>query len=429
MIKNLFWKKFKLKTDQNYKPEKNENNIMDFARPLSLKNIKNLRNEKLQIFIDDIISNKKINNLLFSTIAKKELNFFYKQQNAVLKNMDFIKAYNKNIKNKNISEVAEIFLKKKNDLMFKNIKNNIEEFKINKETELKKYMKKFLKSKKNIENIYETSTKIFFKPVNDIRYSSYNRSLKTCSEKCKSDPNFNMPDVSLDINDAFSRLYHNMIKIRSITKKNKNRKKLKNRLFPLKSLESINTIKSSMSIPKDELSIDDYILNQKMTKKFNLKSYFKEFKGKEYLMTPSFSNINLCLKKSSGGPHIKLDYQEKINLNKFKKKQTLDKNLNYIIDINDYRDENKNSYLHTAVLNSNEKLVKYYLDKNFSPNEQNILGNTPLHYAIELKNKNIIQLLINNGGDLYIKNNKGITPYDLADRKLLNSIKFKYNLS
>ena len=184
-----------------------------------------------------------------------------------------------------------------------------------------------------------------------------------------------------------------------------------------------------MSIPKDELSIDDYILNQKMTKKFNLKSYFKEFKGKEYLMTPSFSNINLCLKKSSGGPHIKLDYQEKINLNKFKKKQTLDKNLNYIIDINDYRDENKNSYLHTAVLNSNEKLVKYYLDKNFSPNEQNILGNTPLHYAIELKNKNIIQLLINNGGDLYIKNNKGITPYDLADRKLLNSIKFKYNLS
>ena len=206
MIKNLFWKKFKLKTDKNYKPEKNENNIMDFARPLSLKNIKNLRNEKLQIFIDDIISNKKINNLLFSTVAKKEL-------------------YNKNIKNKNISEVAEIFLKKKNDLMFKNIKNNIEEFKINKETELKKYMKKFLKSKKNIENIYETSTKMFFKPVNDIRYSSYNRSLKTCSEKCKSDPNFNMPDVSLDINDAFSRLYHNMIKIRSITKKNRNRKK------------------------------------------------------------------------------------------------------------------------------------------------------------------------------------------------------------
>ena len=111
-------------------------------------------------------------------------------------------------------------------------------------------------------------------------------------------------------------------------------------------------------------------------------------------------------------------------MNKFKKNQTLDKNLNYIIDINDFRDENKNSYLHRAVLNSNEKLVKYYLDKNFSPNEQNILGNTPLHYAIELKNKNIIQLLINNGGDVNTKNNKGITPYDLADRDILNSIKF-----
>ena len=89
-------------------------------------------------------------------------------------------------------------------------------------------MKKILKSfkNKNTENIYETSTKMFFKPVNDIRYSSYKRCLKTCFEKCKSDPNFNLPDISLDINDAFSRLYHNMIKIPSINKKKKKKVKI-----------------------------------------------------------------------------------------------------------------------------------------------------------------------------------------------------------
>lgn len=422
MIKNSFWKNFKLKTERNYNPEKDEKNIMNLVRPLSLKNIKNLRYGKLQIFIDDIISNKKVNNLLFSTNAKKELQFFYRQQNAVLKNMNFIKSYNqnKNTKDEGISEVAEIFLKKKNDLLLENIKNDIEEFKINKDIEVKKYMKKYWKFNKKIENVYETSTKMFFKPVNDVRYSSYKRSLKSYFEKCKSDPNINLPDVSLDINNAFSRLYHNMIKIRSINKKNKNIKTLKKKFSSLKSLD----IKSSMSIPNDEILADNYELNQKYKKKFNLKNYFKEFRGKEYLITPSFSTINLCLKKSSCGPNIKLENPRKINLNKFKRNQTLDKNLNYIIDVNDYRDGNKNSYLHLAVVKNNEKLVKYYLDKNFSPNEQNILGNTPLHYAVELKNKNIIQLLINNGGDVNTKNNKDITPYDLADRDILNSIKF-----
>ena len=433
MIKNLYWKKFKLKTEKNFEPQKDEKNIMDLVRPLSLEKIKNLRNRKLNIFIDDVISNKKVNNLLFSANAKKELNFFYRQQNTVLKNMNFVTSYEQNRKNKGISEIAEIVLKKKNDLIYKNIKNDIGEFKLYKENELRKYMKKILKSckNKNTENIYETSTKMFFKPVNDIRYSSYKRCLKTCFEKCKSDPNFNLPDISLDINDAFSRLYHNMIKIPSINKKSKNLKRIRNKLFSLKSLGSINTKKSSlsMSIRDDEKLKDDFELNQKMKKKFNLKNYFKEYEGKEFLITPTFSTINLCLKKSSCGPHIKLDYQTKINLNKFKRKQKLDKNLKYIIDINDYRDANKNSYLHLAVIKNNEKLVKYFLDKNFSSNEQNIFGNTPLHYAMESRNKNIIKLLINNGGDLNIKNNKGITPYSLADRDILNIIKFQKILS
>jgi ankyrin repeat protein len=64
------------------------------------------------------------------------------------------------------------------------------------------------------------------------------------------------------------------------------------------------------------------------------------------------------------------------------------------------------------------------LDKNYNPNEQNNLGDTPLHYAIQLKNKNIIQLLMNDGGDLNIQNKKGISPFDLADRELRSKFKF-----
>ena len=73
------------KTERNYNPEKDRKNIMNLVKPLSEKEIKKLRHGKLQIFIDDIISNKKVNHLLFSHNAKKELAFFYRQQNQVLK--------------------------------------------------------------------------------------------------------------------------------------------------------------------------------------------------------------------------------------------------------------------------------------------------------------------------------------------------------
>ena len=63
MLRNSFWKKFKLKTDKNYiddSKDKNDKNLMNLVKPISLKQVKKLPNKKLQIFIDDVISNKKI---------------------------------------------------------------------------------------------------------------------------------------------------------------------------------------------------------------------------------------------------------------------------------------------------------------------------------------------------------------------------------
>ena len=430
MIKNLFWKNFKIKTEKNYDPQKEK--LINLERPLSLKEIKKLKLGKLQIFIDDIISNKKVNNLLFKTTANQELAFFFRQQNAVLKNMNLLKSYNQNGRNKKLSQIAEIFLKKKNDSMFKTIKKDIEDNKIKKKIEEKKYKIKLFKFNKNRENISDKEIKLFFEPINNIRYSSYKRSLNKCFEKCKSDPNFEMPDISLNLNDVFSRLYHNMI-ISPINHKNKkedakinnNIKPFKMKLSFLKNVGSINTLKKSVSIPQEEILTDDYEMIAKTKKKFNLKNYFKEYKGKEFLIAKSFSARNLCWKKGSGGPTIKLEPQGKINLNKYKKNKTIDKENDYIIDVNDYREENLDSNLHSAVKSNCEKLVKYFLDKNYSPNEQNINGDTPLHEAIKLKNKKIIQLLIDDGGNLKIKNNKGFSPFDLADREMQSTFKFK----
>lgn len=423
MIKNIFWQKFKLKTERNYKPKKV--NLMNTVKPLSLKEIKKMKFGKLQIFIDDIISNKKVNNLLYSSNSKKEIEFFYRQQNAVLKNMNFVTSYNPRKKKEELSEMAEIFLRKKNALILKTIKNDIEEYKTNKKIEDKKLKLKFFRFHKNKEKIDDIAKKLYFQPVNNNRLSSYKRSLNKCIEKCKSDPNFNLPDVSLDLNDAFSRLYHNMIKTQIKDKIKTPKKSHNNILHNIKSKKKkFSSLKSMENLNRKEILTDDIELNRKINLKFNLKNYFKEYKGKEFLITPSLSTRNLCWKKGSGGPNVKIETSEKINLNKFKINKTLDKENDYIIDVNDYRDEEKNSNLHNAAKINSEKLVKYFIDKNYSPNEQNIFGDTPLHEAIRIKNKNIIQLLINDGGNINLKNNKGITPYELADRELRSTFKF-----
>ena len=430
MIKNLFWKNFKIKTEKNYDPQKEK--LINLERPLSLKEIKKLKLGKLQIFIDDIISNKRINNLLFKTTAKQELAYFYRRQNAVLKNMNLLKSYNQNARNKKKSEIAEIILRKKNDSVFETIKSDIENYKINKKIEDKKYKIKFYKLNKKRENRVDEEAKLFYKPINNIRYSSYKRSLNKCFEKCKSDPNFNMPDVSLHPEIVFSRLYYNMIVSPNKNKHKKGRNKNNNNIKPikkrssfLKSFGSFNAIKKSISVPKEEILTDNYEMNSKIKKKFNLKNYFKEYRGKEFLIGKSFSVRNICFKKGSGGPNIRLEPQGKINLNKFKKNESLDKEDEYIIDVNDYRDENLNSNLHSAVKSNCEKLVKYFLDKNYSPNEQNINGDTPLHEAVKIKNKKIIQLLLDDGGNLKIKNKQGFSPYDMADREIQSTFKFK----
>ena len=429
MIKNYFWRKFKLKTERNYDHKKEK--LINLVRPLSLKAIKKMKMSKLQIFIDDIISNKNVNNLLFRTNAKKELEFFYRQQNAVLKNMNNAKSYETNSKNKKLSEIKEIFLREKNDWMFKTIRKDIQDYRINKEIEDKKYRIKLFRLNKNKYNVNETETKLYFKSINDIRYCGYKRSLEKCFEKCKSDPNFDLPDLSLDFNNVFNRLYHNMIispiKNKSKLKDNRNKVKkfLTKKLSIIKNVENINPSKGKITIPKQGIiTDDDPELASKIKKKFNLKNYFKEYKGKEFLMKNSFSTRNICWKKNSGGPNIKLEPPGKVNLNKFKRNKTLDKEYDFIKDVNDYREENLDSNLHLSVKSNLEKLVKYFLDKNYSPNEQNNLGDTPLHYAIQSRNKKIIQLLMNDGGNLNIKNKKGFTPYDLADRELKGSFKF-----
>jgi len=83
-----------------------------------------------------------------------------------------------------------------------------------------------------------------------------------------------------------------------------------------------------------------------------------------------------------------------------------------ILDIS-YQDDNGNSYLHLAVINQLENIVRLLIKKGADINMKNNDGNTPLHFAYSTGDIKFIAILIENNGDLTIKNNDGIMPEDI----------------
>ena len=69
-----------------------------------------------------------------------------------------------------------------------------------------------------------------------------------------------------------------------------------------------------------------------------------------------------------------------------------------------------------AIRNYDSKTLKHLLDEKFiNINKyQLILGYIPLLYAIQLGNKDIVQILINSGADVNAKNQLGVTPLSMA---------------
>ena len=450
-----------------------ENHLLNLQRPLSERGISKLPNAILQSFIDDIMCNKNINKLLYSSNANKELLFYLKQKNFILKNTNVTVKRNPLSSKKKIRPCESVFLKKKKAAMFQIIKENISSFKDNKNHSMKLLKKKNYAFHKKQINTNKLFTELFFKPVNDIRLEGYKKAVEECLNKSEQNDNFPLPDISFNINDVYSRLYHNAIlspiKIKKKKEEDDGRTKTtnyedknmninsssylngnndennfetSNNNYNNKSMlyKKINKTKINHSHAKERNSSifnkkinhnnnainsynSYYTSNKKNMPMFNLKKILNGNEGKEFSIKPSISIYQKCWSKNSGGPKINKKFYKKI----FKK--FLDTNSSYlndtneIIDVNSYRDKDKNSNLNIAVKRNNDKFVQYFLDKKYDPNEQNKNGDTSLHLSMKNNNIEIIKLLMDKGADISIKNNKGITPYDLASKEIKNTFK------
>jgi ankyrin repeat protein len=58
--------------------------------------------------------------------------------------------------------------------------------------------------------------------------------------------------------------------------------------------------------------------------------------------------------------------------------------------------------------------LKFLLETGFSPDTQDEEGRTPLHYAVDLENKDLIKFLLKNGANPYKVDKDGSSPIDEA---------------
>ena len=421
-----------------------ENYKLYLERPLELSHIKKIKEYKIYKFIDNVMCDKNINNLLFSSNAKKIASFYLKQKKFLLRQHAPLQIEDDNLFRKKVISFPE---KIKRENIMENIKSNIEKFRKNRKKILTQMIEKneeFLNSQPNVDKKLEI---LETKAINEIRLKGYKKAFDKCLNLSLTRNNFEM--VNLNTNDVFGRLYKNKaLRISYKMKKNN-------------SADKINTSKESSS-RKDPLSFKNMIKKYKIQKnnnennsEINVNQHYKkrivkfklnsnltkdEHNLKQFNKRITKNMIKRCWSAISSGPKIKP--KQKIKNDKLK--EIYKKKYNYKIlsnkkngDINDislyntmivddpflkkckiknenYRDKNNNSSLHISVSNNSMKMVKYFLGKKIkNVNVKNDKGKTALHLACTTGNEDMINLLLKNGADVNVLDDQGNKPFDL----------------
>ena len=408
------------------KAEHNDNRKLYLERPLEPAQIKKIKNQKIFSFVDNIMCNKKINNLLYSTNAKSIASYYIKQKKFLLKQHAPGQISSDNLFRKKTMTLNERI---KKEAILEDIKDNIEIYRKNRKRYMTQIVEKddlFIKSQPKVDKKLK---KISSKSVNEIILQGYKRAFDKCLKDSLTKKNFEI--IKLNTNDVYGRLYNNYSSTIYSYNTIKNRNKNKNDFYPNKKI-SRNIRKIHM--PKSDMNISA----PKRTVDYKIKSNISNSGMNQFSSTISKRQMRRCCSMISGGPKkirikkkinsFKENLRKKFNHKILSFKKNGDKNdlsLFYTMVVGDpfmkknkilnknYRDKNNNSSLQIAVKQNSIYLAKYFLDKkNKNINSRNNKGQTALHIACSNRNEDIINLLVKNGANTTTKDLYGYKPYD-----------------
>ena len=309
--------------------------------------------------------------------------------------------------------------------------------------------KQFFKNQPLIE---KKLTKLSFRPVNDIRIKGYHKAFENCLMRAFQNKDFSLPNVELNLDNVYSRLYNNVIMKNKI--RNKNMNKYDDEVFMnTKNKDAKNFTKSKNNISVKEKGIKSMLSSATNNKQnnnininqttnaekkellFNVSNINKSLNGREFTQKITPKMYQRCLSSLSGGPNLSLRRSQSCFLNKnFKPKEIKKKKKYYKYyakltskntflkpnsknDINNSHNKS-NSYIDTESINnlilanSNSRSeiinVKRFRDVNH---------NTNLHMAVLKNSYKFLDYFIKKKLNINKKNKNGDTPLHLAMQK------------
>jgi len=282
--------------------------------------------------------------------------------------------------------------------------------------------------KKNNETYYilrkemNNDKNSYFEPIKKNRINGFRKSFDKLREKLKilkgnviidentketdlindpfytEDTKIDLPNIKLNINNVFSRLYHNVVLLEN------NENKI---IIPKRRNNS------TQMYNKNKITNNDQYLSSNQKIKFKLKNVLKSTNGKEFTIKITDDIIRKCFAKYSGGPDVISYLKEQFKYHQFKEKE--DELREDQVNFYDVITEEGNSFLHIAIIDNLPELVQYFTDKGANLNIQNINGDTPLHIAAREDFGECIKILLKGKAALDIPNNKNEIAYDYFD--------------
>ena len=109
MLRQNYMNKYKEKSLNSIERflKEDEEYILNESRPIKESSIKNLDNKKMDKFIENVLTDKDLTSILYSTNAKIEIKSYFKSK----KNFEFLNKDKKNHISKEKSERNSIFKK------------------------------------------------------------------------------------------------------------------------------------------------------------------------------------------------------------------------------------------------------------------------------------------------------------------------------
>ena len=230
MLRQNYMNKYKEKSFNSIERflKEDEEYILNESRPIKESSIKRLDDKKMDKFIENVLTDKDLTSILYSTNAKIEIKSYFKSK----KNFEFLNNNKKNQILKENNERNTIFKKRYLKEAYNQMRREIDNYKTNQlnQQNILKFnnYKKFLEIKK----MYETEKDKREKEIQNNRIlgirRAYNKIKKKFEEKkqkknknlllteakFESENNKNtvsLPKLHLNINNVYSRLYKNAV--------------------------------------------------------------------------------------------------------------------------------------------------------------------------------------------------------------------------